>query len=81
MTELPDHLLDLDGAADYLNVPKSWLEIAVRRRKVGCTRIGKHIRFTRKHIEDIIRVGEQDPVRPYEQKPTSVHRGRARSRL
>jgi excisionase family DNA binding protein len=78
---LSGRLLNLDEAADYLNVPKRWLGDAVRARTVRCTRIGKHIRFTHEHIQAIIRDGEQVPVNAKAADLVPVHRGRARSRL
>jgi excisionase family DNA binding protein len=53
------HLLNIDEAAAYLNVPARWVADAVRQRKVRCTRIGKHVRFRTEHLEELISAGEQ----------------------
>lgn len=61
------HLLSIDEAAAYLNVPARWVSEAVRQRRLRCTRIGKHVRFKVEHLEELIRAGEQpvtsSPVR------------------
>jgi excisionase family DNA binding protein len=45
-------------AAEFLNVPYSWLRVRVTERKVPHVRIGKHVRFTEQHLEKIIAMGE-----------------------
>ena len=52
-------LLNVDEAAEYLNVPARWIADAVRQRKVRCTRIGKHVRFRVEHLDELIEAGEQ----------------------
>lgn len=52
-------LLNIDEAAEYLNVPARWIADAVRQRKVRCTRIGKHVRFRIEHLDELINAGEQ----------------------
>ena len=52
-------LLNIDEAAEYLNVPARWIADAVRQRKVRCTRIGKHVRFRNEHLDELINAGEQ----------------------
>jgi excisionase family DNA binding protein len=43
---LPNHLLTIPEVAEFLNVPLRWVRDAVQQRRVRCTRIGKHVRFT-----------------------------------
>lgn len=52
-------LLNIDEAAEYLNVPSRWIADAVRQRKVRCSRIGKHVRFRIEHLDELIDAGEQ----------------------
>lgn len=47
-------------AADLLQVPESWLRRRAARRLVPCTFLGKHLRFSRANLEQII----TDAVRP-----------------
>ena len=58
MTDGPNptagHLLTIDEAAAFLNVPARWVSEAVRQRRVRCTRIGKHVRFRRADVEQWI---------------------------
>ena len=56
---LPDRLLSIDEAADYLNVSVTWVQDQVRMHKIPCTRIGKHVRFTHAHVAQILAAGEQ----------------------
>jgi len=72
----PPRLLSIEEAAAVLNVPKGWLAGAVTERKVPFTKIGKHVRFSRAHIEKIIRAGEIAPT-----AEPAVDRGTARTRL
>jgi excisionase family DNA binding protein len=66
-------LRDISEAAAYLNVPYSWLRDKVTERRVPFTRLGKHVRFTEDHLDQIVAAGEQ-PVAP------SPARGRRRRR-
>jgi excisionase family DNA binding protein len=59
LTPEQQHLMNIDEAAAYLNVPARWVADAVRQRKVRCTRIGKHVRFRMKHLEELISAGKQ----------------------
>lgn len=45
-------LLRPDQAAYLLSVKTSWVYEAVRSGRVPCIRIGRHIRFTRRMLED-----------------------------
>lgn len=80
-TALPNHLLTIREAADYLNVPVRWLQDAVQQRRVRCTRIGKHVRFTVGHLLELIEAGEQPVTQPVCAVVTPVRRGGRRSRL
>ncbi len=64
------HLLNIDEAAAYLNVPARWVADAVWQRKVRCTRIGKHVRFRIEHPEELIAAGEQPVTTPT--KPLAI---------
>lgn len=52
-------LLTLDEAAAVLAVPPSWLKQRVAARTVACTRLGRHIRFTRSQVAAIVVASEQ----------------------
>ncbi|MEU0240464.1 helix-turn-helix domain-containing protein [Nocardiopsis sp. NPDC006198] len=49
-------------AAELLKVPESWLRKRASARRVPCTFIGKHLRFSSSDLEQIIREGHRDPV-------------------
>jgi excisionase family DNA binding protein len=44
---LPDRLLDDAGAAELLNVPKSWVGEAARQGRLPCIMLGRYRRFDR----------------------------------
>ena len=67
-------LLDLHQAAEYLNVSYDWLQRQTAARKLPHTRLGKHVRFTSKNLDDIIAIGTMTVREP-------VQRSSARSRL
>lgn len=57
-------LLNLAQAAEYLNVPYSWLRDKVTAGAVPHTRLGRHVRFAPHHLEAIIEAGEKnEPVK------------------
>jgi excisionase family DNA binding protein len=70
---LPHRLLTMKETAEYLNVSLRWMEDAVQSRRVRCTRLGRHIRFTPDQIQEIIAAGEQvatlATTRPTTDKP------------
>lgn len=80
-TSLPNRLLTIPEAADYLNVPVRWLQDAVQQRRVRCTRIGKHVRFTADHLRELIEAGEQPVTQPVCAVATPARRRGRRSRL
>lgn len=52
-------LLTVEEAAAMLAVPASWLKQRVAARAVACTRLGRHVRFTRDQVAAIIDASEQ----------------------
>jgi excisionase family DNA binding protein len=58
----PAALLSIEDAARVLNVPVHWLRKKVTAREVPHTRLGKHVRFTRAHLDEIVAAGEQPVV-------------------
>ena len=52
-------LLTVEQAAAVLAVPTSWLKQRVSARSVPCTRLGRHIRFTRDQLVAIVTASEQ----------------------
>lgn len=67
VTSLPTRsesvLLTIDEAAAMLSVPTTWLKKRVASHTVACTRLGRHIRFTREQVSAIIDAAAQ-PVAP-----------------
>lgn len=57
-------LLTIAEAAEYLNVPFTWLRDKVTARQVPHTRLGRHVRFAPEHLERIVAEGEQLPGQP-----------------
>ena len=41
----PGPLLDADGAAELLNVPKSWVLTEARADRIPHVRLGRYVRF------------------------------------
>jgi excisionase family DNA binding protein len=56
-------LFTIAEAAVVLNVPENWLRKKVTAGDVPHTRLGRHVRFTDAHLDQIIDNGEQQPVR------------------
>ena len=80
LPSLPNRLLTIQEAADYLNVPVRWVQDAVQQHRVRCTRIGKHVRFTPEHLAELIEAGEQPVLTPSHAAVPQIRHGR-RSRL
>ena len=55
-------LYTITEAAQVLHVPEGWLRKKVSAGVVPHTRLGKHVRFTDAHIDQIITIGEQPPL-------------------
>ncbi|MCW2827164.1 MAG: DNA-binding protein [Marmoricola sp.] len=51
-------------AAAWLNVSRKWLEAKVQREEVPYTRIGRHVRFTQAHLDEIVSRGERSQKAP-----------------
>jgi excisionase family DNA binding protein len=49
-----DELLDVDGLAEALKVPKSWVYENCRLGKIPTVRIGKYVRF---RLNDVLKKG------------------------
>ncbi len=49
---LQDPLLRPEEAARLLSVRTSWIYEAVRARRLPCVRVGRHIRFTQRMLEE-----------------------------
>lgn len=58
------HLLSIEEAATYLNVPQRWVADAVRQRRIRCSRIGKHVRFRLEHLNEFVAACEQPLTAP-----------------
>jgi excisionase family DNA binding protein len=48
---LDEPLLDVERAAELLNVRVSWIREATRTGYLPCLKIGKHVRYTRSMLE------------------------------
>ncbi len=62
--EVPGRLLTIPEAARLLAVPESWLRERVRLRRVPHRRLGKHVRFTARDLEEIVERAAQREVAP-----------------
>jgi len=52
-------LLTTEEAAQYLNVPSTWLGDAARHHRIRCIKLGRHVRFRIEHLDELIAAGEQ----------------------
>ena len=48
---LDEPLLDVERAAELLNVRVSWIREATRTGYLPCLKVGKHVRYTRSMLE------------------------------
>lgn len=55
-------LLDIDQAAQWLGVHRSWVRDKVTARAIPFTFVGRHVRFAQEHLAAIVAAGEQLPV-------------------
>lgn len=78
---LPNRLLTIQEAADYLNVSARWVQDAVQHRRIRCTRIGKHVRIAPDHLAELIASGEQPVLAPSSLGDLVAVHDRRRSRL
>ncbi len=59
---MPRRLLTIAEAVRLLAVPESWLRERVRLRRVPHRRLGKHVRFTSRDLEEIVERAAQREV-------------------
>lgn len=43
-------LLDAAGAAELLNVPKTWILAEARAGRIPCKKLGRYVRFSRDEL-------------------------------
>jgi excisionase family DNA binding protein len=48
---LDEPLLDVERAAELLNVKVSWIREATRTGRLPCLKVGRHVRYTRAMLE------------------------------
>lgn len=68
-------LLTFAEAAEVLNVPESWLRKKTAAHSISCTRLGRHVRFTRAQLEAIVAEAERPAVRAPTWKRLTGERG------
>lgn len=61
MTDIP-LLMDSAQAADYLSVSRSWLNQAVKAKRIGVVRFGARVRFTKSALDDFILASTVPPA-------------------
>lgn len=64
-------LRTIPEAAEWLGVHESWLRRAVSARAVPHTRLGKHVRFSQAHLDQIVAAGEQQVPTPLRRRRTA----------
>jgi excisionase family DNA binding protein len=52
-------LLDIDGLADYLGVPRTWVRDMVTARQIPFRKIGRHVRFHPDDVAEIEKAAKQ----------------------
>ena len=57
-------LLDIDGAADYLNVSPRFIRRLVAQRRVSYLKIGKFVRFDQDELDDWVQAQRVDAQWP-----------------
>lgn len=62
MSEEP--LKSYDEAAAWLGVSVRWLHRGVQAGRLPHTRLGKHVRFTKEHLDAIVAAGERSGPKP-----------------
>lgn len=55
-------------AAELLTVRESWLRRQAGQRRIPCTLIGRHLRFSRRDVDAIIAAGAR-PAKPARRRP------------
>lgn len=76
MTAPSLELFTIVEAAELLRVPEGWLRKRVSAQAVPHTRLGKHVRFTADHLQQIVARDEQPALSA--QAPSSGLSTRAR---
>lgn len=46
--------MDYSEAAQWLGVPRKWLETEVQNNRAPHVRLGKYVRFTQQHLDAIV---------------------------
>lgn len=59
----PPRLYTPAEAAQFLRVPESWLRRQAGQRRIPCTYLGKHLRFSVANLRDIADAGSRPPRR------------------
>jgi len=57
-------LLDIDGAADYLNVSPRYIRRLIAQRRINYLKIGKFVRFDQAEIDEWIQQQRVDARQP-----------------
>jgi excisionase family DNA binding protein len=52
-------LLDINGLAEHLGVPRTWVRDMVTARQIPVTWIGRHARFSEEDVAQIVAAGKQ----------------------
>jgi excisionase family DNA binding protein len=74
-----DRLYTIAEAAQALNVPLTWLRDKATAGVVPHTRLGRHVRFTKAHLVQIVALGERRVPAQAGPRPTTPT-GRLRRR-
>jgi excisionase family DNA binding protein len=56
-------LLDVNGAAEYLSVSPRFMRRLVQERRVAFVRLGRHIRFETRDLDELVAAGRVEPPR------------------
>ncbi len=59
-----DELMTIDDLARRLKVKRSWVRDAVTARRIPCTRVGRHVRFSEEDYQAIKAAGQQPVEQP-----------------
>lgn len=73
-------LRDYDAAAEWLGVPKKWLQTRVSKGEIPHTKLGHYVRFSQEHLNAIVAAGETESgaTPPVEEAPRPVPQRRRR---
>lgn len=61
---MSEPLRNIDTAAEWLGISASTLQKMVAARTVPFTKVGKHVRFSQDHLDQIVAAGEQPVIDP-----------------